>query len=202
MGLNFSATVGVPQDQTVAQFTDPDGTTVKDFTAEISWGDGAGLDSGRITEPGGPGTPFYVDQTHTYNEAGVYTLVVIISGDDGSYVVLNCKATVTRGGGGAGGPGQPSTPTVDAILLATSLPQGTVSVQTGAGQSGTPAIMPTTSTGAKVMLSQSSPTAQAASLAHSSTDWELLQLLGRNPVADPSTWAVNELILALYGMSF
>jgi hypothetical protein len=56
-GFDQSATQGVPQVFTVAEFDDPNPLAqVGDFSANITWGDGSPIDSGTITQPGGPGT--------------------------------------------------------------------------------------------------------------------------------------------------
>lgn len=66
----------------VATFTllDP-AVTAANFTARISWGDKIGDSSseGAISQPGGPGTPFVIEGTHTYAEAGAYPLAVAVT---------------------------------------------------------------------------------------------------------------------------
>ena len=62
----------------VASFTHPDDQrTADEFLATILWGDGA-ESAGSITQAGGPGTPFLVTGSHTYQDEGGYPVVVTI----------------------------------------------------------------------------------------------------------------------------
>jgi hypothetical protein len=64
----------------VAQFVDADlSALLGDYTATIDWGDGSPMDNGIISQPGGPGTPFFVSGTHTYRPEGTYTIRVVIN---------------------------------------------------------------------------------------------------------------------------
>jgi PKD repeat protein len=64
---------------------------ISDFTATIHWGDGT-TTSGTITQPGGPGTPFWVNGTHVYMNQGTYVASVHIEDEGGSQA--NAQATV------------------------------------------------------------------------------------------------------------
>ncbi len=76
---SLSATVGTPISQTVATFTDPPDTDLSTaYTASIDWGDGTAATSGSISQPGGSGTDYAVDGSHTYTAAGPYTLTVTV----------------------------------------------------------------------------------------------------------------------------
>ena len=83
----------------VAKFIDGDPTATKsDFSGTINWGDGntTNFTSANVTEPGGLGTPFYVNGSHVYaDEIGSpYTVTVTINDDGGQQVILNTPATV------------------------------------------------------------------------------------------------------------
>ena len=74
---SLSATVGTPISQTVATFADPPDTDLSTaYTASIDWGDGTVATSGSISQPGGSGTDYAVDGSHTYTAAGPYTVTV------------------------------------------------------------------------------------------------------------------------------
>ncbi len=86
----------------VAEFNDtnPIGT-VSDFRATIDWGDGSPRSTGTISQPGLPGTPFYVTGSHTYATSGVNggvghdTITVLITDEDGSTLTVSNTANVT-----------------------------------------------------------------------------------------------------------
>lgn len=90
--INFSNTEGTasPNIQ-VATFIDSDATAVAgDFTSSINWGDGTPLDTtGTVTGAAGH---FSVAGTHTYKEAGVFSVQV---------VVTDAKSTAGTDSGGA-----------------------------------------------------------------------------------------------------
>jgi hypothetical protein len=108
-GLNITGTANVAQDFTVAQFTDSaSNTTPGSYAVSIDFGDGTPLQSGRVTQPGGPGTTFFVDATHTYTQTGTFTVHVRIFKEVGGSADAFSTATVTAagapqapGGGGA-----------------------------------------------------------------------------------------------------
>jgi hypothetical protein len=88
-----SASIG---NHTVATFTDANpAAPVSDFTALISWGDGAPATAGSITQPGGVGTAFVVQGNHTYADVLTYThnLTVNISDKGGSTASAMSTAT-------------------------------------------------------------------------------------------------------------
>jgi hypothetical protein len=62
----------------------------------IDWGDGTTpeLGNGTISEPGGVGTPFVVNGSHTYADESFYTIKVTITDNGGSKVIGTCTATV------------------------------------------------------------------------------------------------------------
>lgn len=79
-GVTFNATEGQVFSGTVATFTDPDRAVVADYSATISWGDGA-TTAGTI---GGGPKNFTVSGSHTYAEEGTYTVKVTITDVDAS----------------------------------------------------------------------------------------------------------------------
>jgi len=100
-GLNISATVNVAQDFMVAQFTDSGSDAQPGaYAVPIDFGDGTPLQAGRVTQPGGPGTPFFVDATHTYTQTGTFTVLVRIFKEIQGYAQTSSTATVTGAGGG------------------------------------------------------------------------------------------------------
>lgn len=84
-----------------AAFTDPG--TLDTHTATVDWGDGTVAEAS-VSEAGGSGT---VTAGHTYATAGVYTLIVTVSDDDGGVgeatfqyvVVYDPEAGFVTGGG-------------------------------------------------------------------------------------------------------
>jgi large repetitive protein len=76
-GAAISGTVGTPISQTVATFTDPTGAQpVGTYSASINWGDGTAPSAGTITVSGGT---FSVAGTHTYTNAGPFTVTVAVT---------------------------------------------------------------------------------------------------------------------------
>jgi hypothetical protein len=72
-------TEGAAGTVTAAAFTDTDNVGTNNFSSiSINWGDGTAADTttGTITQPGGAGTPFQVNGTHTYGEEGTFTVSV------------------------------------------------------------------------------------------------------------------------------
>jgi hypothetical protein len=81
-------------DATVATFTNANVGNQEDFNdfdATIDWGDGSPLDTGVITGSGGSYT---VLGTHTYAEAGTYTVHVTVSDETLATVSSNTTATI------------------------------------------------------------------------------------------------------------
>jgi len=87
----------------LATFTDANASgTASQFTATINWGDGSPSTIGTITQPGGVGTAFVVDGTHTY-KTGTYSYTVTINETDpvggltttGTGTVTVAAATIT-----------------------------------------------------------------------------------------------------------
>jgi hypothetical protein len=113
-GLNITATANVAQDFTVAQFTDSAPNAQPGaYAVPVDFGDGTPVQAGTVTQPGGPGTPFFVDATHTYSQTGTFTVHVRIFKEVGGSAETFGTATVTAagapqgpGGGGAGAAGK------------------------------------------------------------------------------------------------
>jgi len=147
-GLNITATANVAQDFTVAQFTDPAPNAQPGaYAVPIDFGDGTAVQAGHVTQPGGPGTAFFVDATHTYTRTGTFTVHVRIFKEVGGSAETFSTATVNAagapqhpGGGSAGftgsnlvvqaGPGATLTPGLKAA--SGTLPvQGSAAAQSG-----------------------------------------------------------------------
>jgi uncharacterized repeat protein (TIGR01451 family) len=93
-GLNVSGIEGAAIAAPVATFTDANPTAPQtDFTATITWGDGA-TSPGTITQPGGIGTGFIVSGAHTYAEEGSHPVMVTVSDVGGSSASATGMATV------------------------------------------------------------------------------------------------------------
>ena len=102
-GVSFSATAGSEFNGVVAQVADGDPTAISsDFAASIEWGDG-GTSLGTVSGASGS---FEVRGTHTYANAGTYSV----------------KVTVTKSGG------KQASATSTANVLAAALPDFTISV--------------------------------------------------------------------------
>ncbi len=85
----------------VASFNDTNPLgTVSDFRATIDWGDGSPRSTGTISQPGLPGTPFFVTGSHTYATSGVNggvghdTITVLITDEDGATLTVSNTANV------------------------------------------------------------------------------------------------------------
>lgn len=85
---------------------------VANFTAAVNWGDGT-TDTGTVTQPGGPGTPYVVSDGHTYSTFGSYTLSV----------------DVTDSSAPAGYNSQSASETVDVTAPAVSISPDTIPAQ-------------------------------------------------------------------------
>jgi hypothetical protein len=98
----FNAPEGVSMTQVVATLTDlnPAATTSDFTTPSIDWGDGA-VTGGSISQPSGPGTPFLVTGTHTYDdsessgaEMDGFPVVVTITDMGGSVAIATSQANL------------------------------------------------------------------------------------------------------------
>ena len=68
----LTLTTGVPFTGTIGTFTDGHSTApASDFSAGMNWGDGQ-TSTSTVSQPGGPGTPYVVTDTHTYAEPATY----------------------------------------------------------------------------------------------------------------------------------
>jgi hypothetical protein len=97
-----TATEGVAVSPTLATFSDadPNGVT-SDYSAVIDWGDGSPTVAGTV---GGSAGAFNVSGTHTYAEAGSYTVTVAITDEaSGSNTVVQETANVAEQPLSAGG---------------------------------------------------------------------------------------------------
>ena len=80
----IDATEGQPFSGTLATFTDADPYgALGDYAATINWGDGQ-TSAGKITQPGGAGSPFVVSGVHTYALNGTDQVVVTVVEDGGT----------------------------------------------------------------------------------------------------------------------
>jgi len=95
-GTTVNATEGVPLvNATVATFTDANPTApLSDFSATIFWGDSAIGSTGTIVQPGGPGAALNVTGSHTYDNAGTYSIAVLITDIGGSSAQAASTANV------------------------------------------------------------------------------------------------------------
>jgi PKD repeat protein len=76
--VSISAVEGSSFNGSVASFTDDNVSAVPSgFTATINWGDGSAT-AGTTVQPGGIGTAFIVQGTHTYVDEGVFAVSVVI----------------------------------------------------------------------------------------------------------------------------
>jgi len=93
---------------TVATFTDADdGAQASDYTASITWGDGASS-SGTVSGSGGS---FTVAGSHTYGEEGSYTVGVQISDGDNPSDTATTSSTATIGDAALTASGKGTLPT-------------------------------------------------------------------------------------------
>jgi hypothetical protein len=68
---------------TVATFTDANpAAPVSDFTALINWGDSTPATVGTVTQPGGVGTDFVAQGSHTYSAVTTYSFPISVSISD------------------------------------------------------------------------------------------------------------------------
>ena len=184
-GLSITAVPFQGQDQTVASFIDADPTAVVgNFVATIDWGDGTQVDTGNITQPGGPGTPFFVDFMHSYNNAGTFTVHVHIldtgglTDSGGAFADAFSTATVV-GGGGASLASQGLTGT-----------NGLHALQAPPAQQVTPV---------PVMTSHA-PTSNPSSTASNDLYWALYASRGEQ-ITGSSPWSAGDFSLVGQGMN-
>ena len=91
-GQSFTVQEGSPYGGVVATFTDGNAlATAGDFTATVTWGDGR-TGTGTITQNAGV---FSISASHTYAEAGSYTVQVAIHDAEGSSASTSATATVS-----------------------------------------------------------------------------------------------------------
>jgi hypothetical protein len=87
---------------TLATITDANlSAPLTDFTtgqggASIDWGDGSATSTGTITQPGGLGTAFIVQGTHTYAKLGTYTIKVTAQEVGGSKATASTSLTLVH----------------------------------------------------------------------------------------------------------
>jgi hypothetical protein len=108
-GVGLSATAGSPFTGTVGHISDADTTAVpSDFTAQITWGDGA-TSAGTVSATA-PGS-FDISGTHTYAAAGTLPLSVQVQKINKAFPVTGSGTAdvAAAGGGGGGGGGTPGT---------------------------------------------------------------------------------------------
>jgi hypothetical protein len=171
--LNVSAVQGQSQDLTVATFTSQNATAgVGEFTATIDFGDNSPVQTGTITQPGGPGTPFLIDFTHTYSTAGTFPIHVHITDLGGVVTDVFGTATVTS-------PGAPQGPGVQSTSHQLQGP----TLTSNSSQANTPI--------------QNSALAQSGQSGRG--DDHYWQLLGRGEIAGSNGLAADQLALALEG---
>ncbi|MGI8429566.1 MAG: hypothetical protein ACR2OB_09745 [Solirubrobacteraceae bacterium] len=92
-GANVSGTVGQPVNGVVAHFTDANpGADAGEFSAQITWGDGAKT-FGTVTAA--PIGGFDVSGTHSYGSAGSFAVSVSIADVGGSTATASATATIT-----------------------------------------------------------------------------------------------------------
>src|SRR5262249_37213136 len=96
-GTAVSTTEGVNFSGQVASFTDANPTApLGDFTVTIDWGDGSPATTGIVPQPGGVGTTFVVNGSHTYAEESAvpHTITVNITDVGDSTASTTSSASV------------------------------------------------------------------------------------------------------------
>jgi hypothetical protein len=93
LGRNLTGTAGQPVGGVLAHFSDANPAAgAGDFSAQITWGDGA-TSSGSVSTPAGGG--FDVSGSHAYASAGSYTVSVTIADAGGSTATTSSTAQIT-----------------------------------------------------------------------------------------------------------
>jgi PKD repeat protein len=116
----LSGTTGVPiNNQLLAVFADaapPE--PVGNYSASVDWGDSS-VDTGTISPLG---TLFLVNDSHTYNTSGTYTVKVTIMDEGGSSTFATAISTITGANPSPGGPGFLENVGLQGDLIANALP--------------------------------------------------------------------------------
>lgn len=172
------------EDFTVAQFTDlgPNAQPGA-YAVPIDFGDGTPLQAGRVTQPGGPGTPFFVDATHTYTQTGTFSVHVRIFKEIGPSAETFSTATVS-GAGAPPGPAGRSAGSSGKNLLIVQTAEQEVMVSTTLSVAAVP--LP-------ILGSDSVPSGQSDHA--DDLYWQLLG--GEGGSIDPNGWACDALASAL-----
>src|SRR5262249_4801567 len=143
----------------------------------VSFGDGTPLQAGHVTQPGGAGTPFLVNATHTYTQTGTFTVHVRIFKEIQGFGGAMRTATVTAAGGGGNARFEGNNPHVlqasgrGATLMAVPSAASATTLQNGSAL-------------------QSGPSSGADDLY-----WQ--RLVREEENSDPNSWVSNDLALAL-----
>ncbi len=97
--ISITATAQVPFSNVVATLVDSDHTaSPSDFndppgSVQVNWGDGA-TSTGLVVGPISPGV-FYVDASHTYAEANIYSTQISVNDQSGNSAIATGLATVS-----------------------------------------------------------------------------------------------------------
>lgn len=95
-GAPLSGVAGQTITGTVATFSDAYALAPQaDFTAQIAWGDGT-TDTGNVTQPGGPGTQFFVSGSHAFARAQTYNVSVTVNDEGGATATAATTAVVSE----------------------------------------------------------------------------------------------------------
>jgi hypothetical protein len=115
-GRNVSGSAGVPLSAVVAHFSDANpGAVAADFSAKITWGDGATTAGTIAVAPAGG---FDVTGTHTYTTAGQFPLTVSILDFGGSSAATSSVASIAPGAAPAPAPAATTGPPSAQLLVA------------------------------------------------------------------------------------
>jgi hypothetical protein len=92
LGHNLTGTAGQPAGGVIAHFSDANPAAgASDFSAQITWGDGASS-SGSVSAAAGGG--FDISGSHTYASAGSYTVSVAVTDAGGSTATTSSTAQI------------------------------------------------------------------------------------------------------------